>query len=59
MGSRMTLAKGLFLGCRYTPFVLCALHARSTLVIVLISQLTKQDILFAVEFSPRIEVQCM
>lgn len=28
MGSRMTLAKGLFLGCRYTPFVLCALHAQ-------------------------------
>ncbi|KIK45421.1 hypothetical protein CY34DRAFT_535495 [Suillus luteus UH-Slu-Lm8-n1] len=28
MGSRMTLAKGLFLGCRYTPFILCALHAR-------------------------------
>jgi hypothetical protein len=58
MGSRMTLAKGLFLGCRYTPFVLCVLHARSTLAIVLISQLTKQIILFAVEFSLRIEV-CM
>ncbi|KAG2359836.1 hypothetical protein BDR07DRAFT_188213 [Suillus spraguei] len=29
--SRMTLAKGLFLGCRYTPFVICALHIRMTL----------------------------
>ncbi|KAG1807841.1 uncharacterized protein BJ212DRAFT_728278 [Suillus subaureus] len=24
----MTLTKGLFLGCRYTPFVICALHTR-------------------------------
>ncbi|KAG2145653.1 hypothetical protein BD769DRAFT_1416927 [Suillus cothurnatus] len=28
LGSRMTLAKGLFLGSRYTPFAICALHAR-------------------------------
>ncbi|KAG1854560.1 hypothetical protein F4604DRAFT_1801681 [Suillus subluteus] len=32
LGSRMTLAKGLFLGCRYSPFAICALHVRSTLV---------------------------
>ncbi|KAG1854556.1 hypothetical protein F4604DRAFT_1259516 [Suillus subluteus] len=31
LGSRMTLAKGLFLGCRYTPFVICAIHARTSL----------------------------
>ncbi|KAG1807842.1 uncharacterized protein BJ212DRAFT_1590304 [Suillus subaureus] len=31
LGSRMTLAKGLFLGCRYTPFVICAMHARTVL----------------------------
>ncbi|KAG2121324.1 hypothetical protein DEU56DRAFT_834519 [Suillus clintonianus] len=31
MGSRMTLAKGLFLGCRYIPFVLCALHIQMAL----------------------------
>ncbi|KAG1841562.1 hypothetical protein DFJ58DRAFT_73326 [Suillus subalutaceus] len=31
LSSRMTLAKGLFLGCRYTPFVICALHARMDL----------------------------
>ncbi|KAG1733491.1 hypothetical protein EDB19DRAFT_2041182 [Suillus lakei] len=30
-GSRMTLAKGLFLGCRYTPFVICALHIQMAL----------------------------
>ncbi|KAG0694166.1 hypothetical protein DFH29DRAFT_336737 [Suillus ampliporus] len=26
LNSRPTLAKGLFLGCRYIPFVICALH---------------------------------
>ncbi|KAG2039405.1 hypothetical protein BDR03DRAFT_219130 [Suillus americanus] len=31
LGSRMTLAKGLFLGCRYTTFVICAMHARMSL----------------------------
>lgn len=28
LNSRMTLAKGLFLGCRYIPFVICAMHVR-------------------------------
>ncbi|KAG2145652.1 hypothetical protein BD769DRAFT_1416899 [Suillus cothurnatus] len=28
----MTLTKGLFLGCRYTPFAICAMHVRGTLV---------------------------
>ncbi|KAG2068354.1 hypothetical protein BDR04DRAFT_783476 [Suillus decipiens] len=32
LGSRMTLAKGLFLACRYTPFVICALHIRMALL---------------------------
>ncbi|KAG1836170.1 hypothetical protein DFJ58DRAFT_189369 [Suillus subalutaceus] len=31
LGSRMTLAKGLFLGCRYSPFAICALHVRTGL----------------------------
>ncbi|KAG1854558.1 hypothetical protein F4604DRAFT_1259910 [Suillus subluteus] len=31
LGSRMTLAKGLFLGCRYTTFAICAIHARMVL----------------------------
>ncbi|KAG1777918.1 hypothetical protein EV702DRAFT_1268047 [Suillus placidus] len=31
LSSRMTLAKGLFLGCRYIPFVICAMHVRIAL----------------------------